>query len=81
MKTFFRIIAIACTINPPLLLAQQLPRYSQYIMNEFLVNPSVAGVDGQTSIDLSARKEWLGFVPNTPETYSGTSWREGKKFG
>ncbi len=70
MKTFFIIIAIACTINPPLLLAQQLPRYSQYIMNEFLVNPSVAGVDGQTSLGLSARKEWLGFVPNTPETYS-----------
>lgn len=70
MKTFFRIIAIACTINPSLLLAQQLPRYSQYIMNEFLINPSVAGVDGRTSLDLSARKEWLGFVANTPETYS-----------
>ncbi len=52
------------------MLAQQLPRYSQYIMNEFLINPAVAGVDGRTSLDLSARKEWLGFVQNTPETYS-----------
>lgn len=52
------------------MLAQQLPRYSQYIMNEFLINPAVAGVDGITSLDLSARKEWLGFVSNTPETYS-----------
>lgn len=53
-----------------MILAQQLPKYSQYIMNEFLINPSVAGVDGRTSLDLSARKEWLGFVTNTPETYS-----------
>ncbi len=70
MKTFYRILAIICTINPSIILAQQLPRYSQYIMNEFLINPSVAGVDGRSSFDLSARKEWLGFVSNTPETYS-----------
>src|SRR4030042_3583009 len=70
MKTFYRIIIFVCTISPSLTLAQQLPRYSQYIMNEFLINPSVAGVDGRSSLDLSARKEWLGFVTNTPETYS-----------
>lgn len=70
MKAFYRIIIVLCILNPSLILAQQLPRYSQYIMNEFLINPAVAGVDGRTSLDLSARKEWLGFVSNTPETYS-----------
>jgi type IX secretion system PorP/SprF family membrane protein len=70
MKTFYRIFVFLCTINPSITLAQQLPRYSQYIMNEFLINPAVAGVDGRTSFDLSARKEWLGFLANTPETYS-----------
>jgi len=57
---FFRIFVFFCLISPSDILAQQLPRYSQYIMNEFLINPAVAGVDGRTCIDLSARKEWLG---------------------
>ena len=49
--------------------AQQLPIYSQYMLNEFLINPSVAGVDGRTTISLTGRKQWVGFV-NPPETYS-----------
>jgi type IX secretion system PorP/SprF family membrane protein len=52
--------------------AQQMPRYSQYIMNEFIINPSIAGIDGRTTLNITARKEWLGFSSNfpTPETYS-----------
>jgi type IX secretion system PorP/SprF family membrane protein len=50
--------------------AQQTPRFSQYIMNEFVINPAVAGADGRTSINLSMRKEWIGFSKNSPETYS-----------
>ncbi len=50
--------------------AQQIPRYSQYIMNEFLINPAVAGYDGRTSLNISARKELLGFAGGTPQTYS-----------
>jgi type IX secretion system PorP/SprF family membrane protein len=52
-----------------LLLSQQLPRFSQYYSNEFLINPSVAGFDGRTVINLSARKQWVGFSQNTPASY------------
>jgi type IX secretion system PorP/SprF family membrane protein len=50
---------------------QQSPIYSQYILNEFLINPAVAGIDGMTTINLSGRKQWLG-LRNTPETYSAS---------
>lgn len=49
--------------------AQQSPVYSQYILNEFIINPSVAGIDGMTSINLTARKQWFGWEYG-PETYS-----------
>jgi len=49
---------------------QQIPRYSQYIMNEFLVNPAVAGVDGMTVTNLTGRLEWVGFSSGTPKTFS-----------
>jgi|WetSurSiteA1Bulk_404760.scaffolds.fasta_scaffold01249_3 type IX secretion system PorP/SprF family membrane protein len=49
--------------------AQQVPMYSQYIMNGFLVNPSFAGRDGYTSINLTVREQWTG-MPQAPSTYA-----------
>ena len=49
--------------------AQQLPLYSQYIMNGYLLNPSIAGSDGYTSFNMTAREQWLGFT-GAPETRS-----------
>jgi type IX secretion system PorP/SprF family membrane protein len=51
--------------------AQQVPVYSQYILNEFLINPSVAGIDGMTTINVSGRKQWFG-IDHAPETYSAS---------
>ena len=48
--------------------AQQLPRFSQYYFNEFLINPAIAGYDGRTIVNLNARKQWIGFSDNTPQT-------------
>jgi type IX secretion system PorP/SprF family membrane protein len=48
---------------------QQLPLYTQYMNNGFLVNPAMAGYDGYTSFNLTARKQWIGFE-GAPLTYS-----------
>ena len=52
--------------------AQMAPRFSQYQMNEFVLNPSVAGEDGRTTYNFTARREWLLFSENiyNPETYA-----------
>ncbi|MBA7524983.1 hypothetical protein ES705_17128 [subsurface metagenome] len=49
--------------------SQQLPLYSQYMMNKFLLNPAIAGSDGYTTINLTAREQWLGFS-NAPRTHA-----------
>ena len=49
--------------------AQQVPMYSQYIMNGFLVNPSFAGRDGYTSVNLTVREQWVG-MSHAPSTYA-----------
>jgi type IX secretion system PorP/SprF family membrane protein len=54
-------------------MAQQLPLYSQYILNGFMVNPAVAGYDGYTSFNTTARQQWLGFG-QAPRTFSA-SWQ------
>ncbi len=48
---------------------QQLPLYSQYLYNKFLINPAVAGSDGFTSINLTAREQWVGYS-GAPRTFS-----------
>jgi type IX secretion system PorP/SprF family membrane protein len=49
--------------------AQQVPLYSQYILNGFLINPAVAGSEGYTAVNLTAREQWIGFK-NAPSTYA-----------
>ncbi len=49
--------------------SQQLPIYSQYLYNKFLLNPAVAGSDGYTSFNLTAREQWVGYY-GAPRTFS-----------
>jgi type IX secretion system PorP/SprF family membrane protein len=49
--------------------AQQVPLYSQYMLNGFLINPAVAGSEGYTAINLTAREQWIGFR-DAPGTYA-----------
>lgn len=51
--------------------AQQLPIYSQYTFNKFLLNPAIAGSDGYTTISVVAREQWVGFK-GTPKTHAVT---------
>jgi len=55
-------------------IAQQMPLFSQYNFNKFLINPAQAGSDGFTSINVTAREQWVGY-PGAPRTYS-VSWQE-----
>jgi len=48
---------------------QQLPLYSQYLYNKFLINPAVAGSDGYTSYNITAREQWVGYS-GAPRTFS-----------
>jgi hypothetical protein len=51
------------------LAGQQLPLYSQYLYNKFLINPAVAGSDGYTSFNVTARQQWAGYS-GAPRTFS-----------
>lgn len=49
--------------------AQQLPVYSQYTFNAFLLNPAVAGAEGYTAINATSREQWMG-MEGAPTTNS-----------
>lgn len=51
--------------------SQTEPTYSQYIMNGFLINPSFAGRDGYTTVNLTVREQWIG-LSGAPSTYAAS---------
>lgn len=54
--------------------AQQAPQYSQYLRNQFMVNPAAAGVYDFVDITLSGRWQWLGLEDSPRTAYlSGTT--------
>lgn len=50
-------------------LAQQQPHYTQYIMNQYVVNPAITGIENYTDIRLSHRHQWAGFEGAPVTTY------------
>jgi len=48
-------------------MGQQLPLYSQYLMNTYYINPAVAGSKEYAPVKLSVHKQWLG-IKDSPST-------------
>lgn len=40
--------------------AQQLPQYTQYVFNNYLLNPAVAGIENYTDVKVGHRNQWTG---------------------
>lgn len=48
--------------------SQQLPQYSQYILNDYVINPATAGVDNYFEAKTNYRSQWVG-INEAPRTY------------
>jgi len=51
-----------------MLKAQQLPQYTQYMLNEMAINPAVAGKEDFTDLRSNNRYQWVG-ITDAPRTY------------
>jgi len=49
-----------CMIVSYTLTAQQKPHYTQYILNQYIINPAFSGIENYTDIKLSHRQQWQG---------------------
>lgn len=64
-KKLFSILSIAITIGA---FAQQKPHYTQYILNNYIINPALSGIENYTDVKLSMRDQWVG-LDGAPETF------------
>ncbi len=60
-------------------LSQQRPHYTQYVLNNYVLNPALAGVENYTEIKLSHRHQWVGLQDAPVTTYLTVHTPIGKK--
>lgn len=54
------VIIITFILVPFFLTAQQRPQYTQYIMNQYILNPALSGIENHADARLSYRQQWAG---------------------
>ncbi len=56
-------------IGVPSVKAQDIPQYSLYMTNNFLINPAVAGIKNFADLKVGYRNQWSGFEGAPTTTY------------
>ncbi|HEX2629653.1 MAG TPA: type IX secretion system membrane protein PorP/SprF [Chitinophagaceae bacterium] len=47
---------ITCLVG----MGQQRPHYTQYLINPYIINPAITGIENYTDVKLSIRDQWVG---------------------
>jgi type IX secretion system PorP/SprF family membrane protein len=66
---------LSCTVG----VAQQKPHYTQYVLNQYILNPALTGIENYTDVKLSHRHQWVGFDGAPVTTYATIHGSIGKK--
>jgi type IX secretion system PorP/SprF family membrane protein len=59
--------------------AQQRPHYTQYILNQYIINPAISGIENYTDLKVSARDQWMGLTGAPRTAYLTVHGPIGKK--
>ena len=59
--------------------AQQRPHYTQYLQNQYIINPAISGIENYTDLKMSARDQWVGLKGAPRTTYLTVHAPLGKK--
>lgn len=49
--------------------AQQKPHYTQYILNQYIINPALSGIENYIDVKVSHRHQWTGLSGGPVTTY------------
>ncbi|KLT67300.1 type IX secretion system membrane protein PorP/SprF [Pedobacter sp. BMA] len=64
MKKLIFILAVFLTLQG---FSQQKPQYTQYIFNQYLLNPALSGIENYMDFKAGYRKQWAG-INDAPQT-------------
>jgi type IX secretion system PorP/SprF family membrane protein len=59
--------------------AQQQPHYTQYVINNYIINPAITGIENYTDLKIAHRHQWSGITDAPVTTYLTIHGPLGKK--
>jgi type IX secretion system PorP/SprF family membrane protein len=65
MKYLVVLVINLCLLNA--VKSQQKPQYTQYILNNYIINPAITGIENYIDIKAATRQQWTG-LRNAPQT-------------
>jgi len=74
-----RLLFFCVLLTVKQLTAQQKPGYTQYILNNYIINPAITGIENYTDVKLSYRNQWTGIDGAPVTTYLSIQGPVGKK--
>ncbi|MEM7160984.1 MAG: type IX secretion system membrane protein PorP/SprF [Bacteroidota bacterium] len=83
MKNLGYLLILLCAIClSKSISAQQLPQFSQYMLNPYIINPAIAGCENELQIRSTSKYQWTG-ITDAPRTFnlSFTNSAFGEKAG
>lgn len=55
-----KLLLVAAVLAVHLVAGQQRSQYTQYILNNYILNPALSGIENYTDVKLSVRDQWVG---------------------
>lgn len=77
-RILYTLLIIAVTIQ--LAKAQQRPQYTQYVFNNYLLNPALSGIENYTDVKLGYRSQWTGLDGAPVTSYFSVNAPIGNRF-
>jgi type IX secretion system PorP/SprF family membrane protein len=77
-RILYTLIVIAVTSQ--LAKAQQRPQYTQYVFNNYLLNPALSGIENYTDVKLGYRSQWTGLDGAPVTSYFSVNAPIGNRF-
>ncbi len=63
------LVTVLCILTVFAAESQQIPHFTQYMFNDYVVNPAVAGTHAYYQVRLNSRLQWVG-ITDAPQTNS-----------
>ncbi|QEM10456.1 type IX secretion system membrane protein PorP/SprF [Mucilaginibacter rubeus] len=77
-RILYTLIIIATAAQ--LVKAQQRPQYTQYVFNNYLLNPALSGIENYTDVKLGYRSQWTGLEGAPVTSYVSVNAPIGNRF-
>jgi type IX secretion system PorP/SprF family membrane protein len=77
MKKWLLLLILCAHVR---LYAQQRPQYTQYLLNSYLLNPALSGIENYTDVKLGYRQQWAGLQDAPKTAFVSAHWALGDEY-